>query len=158
MFEHLTQLFGNARPADFIPNSGMTGSGLGLQFRLNLTNIAKMTSGAAPDAVADRPADPEAQARPLLKPDVVKAATIQAANPAEAAPGASTTLARKNLVLRNGSSDDEDLALELIPVGVDDQAEKADTVPDVIEAPAVAISHLPDLIDREDDDDSPEGG
>jgi hypothetical protein len=70
----------------------------------------------------------------------------------------STTLARKNLVLGSDSSSEDDLGLELIPVGKDDPSEKADAVPDIIEAPAVAISHLPDLIDREDEDDSPEEG
>jgi hypothetical protein len=140
-----------------------TGSGLGPHFRLNLTNISKTATPPIPEISADPPADPPSQppsriGRSLLKPEAAKAATVQGVRSPDVPSRVSTTLARKNLVLGSDSASDDDLGLELIPVGEDDPSEKANTVPDVIEAPAVAISHLPDLIDRDDEDDSPEAG
>jgi hypothetical protein len=136
----------------------MTGTILGPQFRLNLTNISKTSSASAapaPEPSADPPASqgqtqaPSRPSRSLLKPEVTKASTVK---PPESFAHGSTTLARKNLVLGSDSSSDDDLGLELIPVGADDPAEKADAIPDVIEAPSVAISHLPDLAVGEDDE------
>jgi hypothetical protein len=130
------------------------GAGLGPHFRLNLSGVSKTPSASPPDAPADQP-----PARSLLKPEIAKAATLQAAKPAEAARG-STTLARKNLVLDDDESSGDDL-LELIPVG-EDEGGAAEQMPDVIVAPSIAISHLPDLQDADDDDDelpgSGEGG
>jgi hypothetical protein len=126
----------------------MTGPGLPPRFRLNLSTVSKgpqTSSPAQPQADDARPSDP------LPKADLKKGAT--ASFPVRG----NTTLARKNLVIGSDSSSDEDLGLELIPVGQDDPTEKANAIPDVIEAPAIAISALPDLNVAYDDEEEREG-
>jgi hypothetical protein len=78
------------------------------------------SAAPAPAQRADEPARPPGT---LLKPDLKKAGTVQP--PART----STTLARKNLVIGSESSSDDDLGLELIPVGEDDAGGKGEVIP-----------------------------
>jgi hypothetical protein len=93
----------------------------------------------------------------LLKPELKKkSGTVHApGRPSnDGSARQSTTLTRKNLVIGSESSSEDDLEMELIPLGRDDPADKADATPDVMEAPAIRITQLPDLNVGDDDDEA----
>lgn len=135
-------------------------TGLPSKFMLNLTAIQKNTTAARYEKEVD---DAELPAKlpptKLLNQDIKRGATVQQTNPrpAPAVSGAvrqSTTLARKNLVIQSSDSDgsDFDLDLESVPVGKENPEDPPDQTPDVVEAPMVQVSQLPEL-EVDDDDD-----
>jgi hypothetical protein len=132
-------------------------------FKLNLTGISKTPTTTHPPP-ADEPSEAVPRpARPigsLLNAELKKGGTVQPpGRPSSDSPvRQSTTLARKNLVIKSESSSEDDLGLELIPVGQDDPEDKANVIPDVIEAPAIAVTQLPDLNVGDDDDEGQEIG
>jgi hypothetical protein len=131
-----------------------TGQGLPPNFRLNLTGIAKKTAEAVVGEEAEKAAPPPITKQP-------RGATVQppSRTPAAAEPSRNaTTLARKNLIVGSESSDDDDLDLEMIPVGKDEPDAKDDAAAEVIEAPSIQVSHLPDLVVDDDDEDMPGAG
>jgi hypothetical protein len=136
----------------------MTGGGLPPNFRLNLTGIQKNATPAAPEQ-PEEPAGAPKQIRVNLKHNLQHGTTVQPKpKPVESKgrPGdvgaVSTTLSRKNLVIHSDSSEDSDLDLESIPIGAEEPPEKADMGLDVIEAPTIQVSQLPDLVDDDDDE------
>ena len=124
-------------------------AGLPPNFRLNLTAIQKNVNKQDDEEKAKQPA-PQ-----LLNQDLKKGATVQT-RPRPAVQGGSrqsTTLARKNLVIQESDSDsDLDLDLESVPVGKEVPEAPPEQPPDVVEAPMIQVSHLPEL-DVDDDDD-----
>lgn len=125
-------------------------TGLPPGFRLNLTGVRKNLNQS----------DEQGQDQPKLPPpdflvaDLKKGATVQP-NPRPSAQGASrqsTTLARKNLVIQSSDSDsDLDLDLESVPVGKEVPEEQKEQPLDVVEAPMIQVSNLPEF-DADDDD------
>lgn len=123
-------------------------------FKLNLDSIKRNQSrhGAGNDAAKDGgddappPAPMELPVNSLLG----KGATMGQGRPR---PGGdqrqSTTLARKNLIIQSSSDSSSDFDLESIPVGKEDSVTEAIT-DDVVDAPAIQVSNLPDLKVDED--------
>lgn len=125
-------------------------TGLPPGFRLNLTGVRKNLNQG----------DEQGQDQPKLPPpdflaaDLKKGATVQSKPRPSPQAGArqSTTIARKNLVIQSSESDSEiDLDLESVPVGKEVPEEEKEQVLDVVEAPAIQVSQLPDF-DADDDD------
>jgi hypothetical protein len=134
-----------------------SGSGLPPHFKLNLTGISKTPTTTQPPPQEEAVEAPPRPARPggsLLKAEIKKGATVQPpTRPSNDGVRQTTTLARKNLVIGSESSSDDDLGIELIPFGQEDPEDKADTVPDIIDAPAIAVTQLPDLNVGDDDEE-----
>jgi hypothetical protein len=125
-------------------------SGLPANFRLDLTALQKRTTpGENPAAPPSKPG----VVPPVIQQALQKGATVQARPRPAALEGArqGTTLARKNLVLQSSDSEsDLDLELQQIPIGTEESEAKAE-VPDIIEAPVIQVSHLPELDDEDDE-------
>jgi hypothetical protein len=123
-------------------------------FRLDLTALQKRTTPAGDNpAPAGAAASKPGTVPPVIQQALQKGATVQARPRPAVVEGArqGTTLARKNLVIQSSDSEsDLDLELEQIPVGTEDSEAKAD-VPDIIEAPVIQVSQLPELEDEDDE-------
>lgn len=130
-------------------------TGLPPGFKLNLTSIHKNANAPRYEKEVDEADPPKLPQPKLLNQDIKRGATLQN-NPRPAVTGAvrqSTTLARKNLVIQSSDSDsDFDIDLVSVPVGKENPEEMLEQPPDVVEAPMVQVSQLPEL-DVDDDDD-----
>ena len=130
-------------------------TGLPPGFKLNLTSIHKNANAPRYEKEVDEADPPKLPQPKLLNQDIKRGATLQN-NPRPAVTGAvrqSATLARKNLVIQSSDSDsDFDIDLVSVPVGKENPEEMLEQPPDVVEAPMVQVSQLPEL-DVDDDDD-----
>jgi hypothetical protein len=130
-------------------------AGLPPNFRINLTGVRKGPGAPggdneAADGLAGMPQLPELMGGG-------GGLTVQPLRRAAPEPVASmrggTTLARKNLVVQS-DSDDSDFGAELqsIPVGKDLPVEPVADGPELVEAPVIQMSQLPELNVDDDED------
>ena len=112
-------------------------------FHLNLSGISK-----APPMLDDLPPIPTKD-----EPEMNK--TIQ---PARKRPEPTrASINRKNLVVDNSESSDEDLDLDLVSIPIGKQEEKEEPKEEEIQGPITQVSVLPDLDDGDDGDEDQPG-